>query len=101
MGNAPSVVAGEQHRNQLAIACRSIERPASRAAARLLLETVPRLVFSELPLHTEACYVDDDCIGVLAGLVEDYAPSRVPYFAAEQWVTATPHRRAIEELALI
>lgn len=88
MGNAASEPRCTR-RDQLALACSSIDTPVSRAAARLLLRNAPHAVFAGLPKGTTACFVDDDCIGVLAALVEEYCPeARVPYSAAEQWVEA-------------
>jgi hypothetical protein len=89
MGNTLSDPCSDQHRTQLALACRTIEAPACKAATRLLLRSVPHAIFSDLPINTTACFVDDDCIGVLSTLVEEYCPNaRIPYSAAEQWVEA-------------
>lgn len=73
------------YRRQFNAACNTITAPASQAVARLLLRNAPHAIFSDLPTGAVACFVDDECINVLAVLNEDY-PNCIPFSVAKQWV---------------
>ena len=98
MGITPSDLLGDDdvYRTQLTFACRRIDNPVSKAATRLLLHNVPHAIFCDLPNSTTSCFVDDDCIGVLAALVEEYLPAaRIPFSEAEQWIQTSHLQRVL------